>query len=99
MILSEREQGHLDGELQANLRLLRYALSALTATTLKLEDTALREVGRFVLQRQETVQKLRRVCAEFGDNDWRDDDWLADVVDKHLYRHLTARGPIVGRGT
>lgn len=33
---------------------------------------------------------LRRVCAEHGDNDWPDDLHLADVVEKHLGRHLDA---------
>jgi hypothetical protein len=35
---------------------------------------------------------LRRVCAKFGDNDWSDDLRLADVLEKHLLRHLENSG-------
>jgi hypothetical protein len=31
---------------------------------------------------------LRNLCRDFGDNDWDDDLHLADVVEKHLGRHL-----------
>lgn len=36
----------------------------------------------------EAREALRIVCAEFGDNDWSDDLSLADVIEKHLARHL-----------
>lgn len=36
----------------------------------------------------EAREALRIVCAEFGDNDWSDDLHLADVIEKHLARHL-----------
>jgi len=48
-----------------------------------------RYVG-LVAQLEETRAALRRVCEEHGDNDWRDDLHLADVVEKHLGRHLDA---------
>ncbi|HEY3499036.1 MAG TPA: hypothetical protein VGK73_30300 [Polyangiaceae bacterium] len=41
-------------------------------------------------QLEETRAVLRRVCAEHGDNDWSDDLHLADVVEKHLERHISA---------
>ncbi len=31
---------------------------------------------------------LRSLCDDFGDNDWGDDLYLADAIDKHLGRHL-----------
>ncbi len=34
--------------------------------------------------------QLREVCAAHGDNDWDDDLHLADVIEKHLARHLDA---------
>lgn len=33
---------------------------------------------------------LRSVCEDHGDNDWESDLHLADVVEKHLARHLDA---------
>ena len=57
--------------------------------------TCLRELGddapesaRLTLERQEAVAQLRELCERFGDNDWPDDLHLADVIDKHLGRHL-----------
>lgn len=43
---------------------------------------------RWVIEREETVAALRRVCATHGDNDWPPDLHLADVIEKHLRRHL-----------
>ena len=44
--------------------------------------------SRWVLEREQTVQALRSVCANHGDNDWTDDLHLADVIEKHLENHL-----------
>ena len=40
------------------------------------------------IERFETVLALRRICGEFGDNDWPDTLHLVDVIEKHLERHL-----------
>ena len=45
-------------------------------------------VARLTAQLEQARAMLRIVCAEFGDNDWSDDLHLADVIEKHLYRHL-----------
>ena len=67
------------------------------ATWLSVLSTALRELGHdapegaaLAKERAETVAVLRQLCAEHGDNDWSDDLHLADVVEKHLARHLDA---------
>jgi len=39
-------------------------------------------------ERAQTVLSLRRVCAQFGDNDWPDDLHLVDIIEKHLERYL-----------
>lgn len=60
-------------------------------------STALRELGydgeeaartRWILEREAAVAQLRQVCADHGDNDWPDNLHLADVIEKHLARHL-----------
>lgn len=43
---------------------------------------------RWKLERAAAVAMLRIVCAEHGDNDWPDTLHLADVIEKHLGRHL-----------
>lgn len=41
--------------------------------------------GEAALQeRMDVVALLRRLCAEFGDNDWSDSLHLSDVIEKHL---------------
>ena len=44
--------------------------------------------ARLISEREEAVAVLRSLCAEFGDNDWPDNLHLADIIDKHLGRHL-----------
>jgi hypothetical protein len=45
-----------------------------------------RQAHQFV--QAETVKVLRQVCEQHGDNDWPDDLHLADIIEKHLWRHL-----------
>jgi hypothetical protein len=42
----------------------------------------------WVKEREATVAMLRLICDDHGDNEWADDAHLADVVEKHLARHL-----------
>ena len=37
-------------------------------------------------ERLATINALRSLCEEFGDNDWPDNLHLADVIEKHLGR-------------
>ena len=43
---------------------------------------------RLGLERAETVAKLRELCALIGDNDWPDNLYLPDVIEKHIIRHI-----------
>ena len=47
--------------------------------------------AKWILERNATLDALRNVCADHGDNDWEPDLHLADVVEKHLARHLDSR--------
>lgn len=49
---------------------------------------ALKARGWDDLEREQTISALRELCAVFGDNDWPEDLNLADVVEKHLGKHL-----------
>ena len=46
------------------------------------------DAAAWALEREEAMHQLRSLCAEVGDNDWEDGLHLADVIDKHLARHL-----------
>lgn len=55
----------------------------------------LRELGdaapdgaRLLAERAQAVVVLRKLCEEFGDNDWPEDLFLPDVIEKHLRPYL-----------
>ena len=51
-------------------------------------ETSEAKAAAWIVEREETVQRLRAVCAEHGDNDWDEDLHLTDVIEKHLWHHL-----------
>jgi hypothetical protein len=46
------------------------------------------DAERLALERSDAIAQLREICAEHGDNDWPDSLYLADIIEKHLARHL-----------
>lgn len=59
-------------------------------TDLGYDDAANPDVreGRLIQEREGVISQLRTLCAEFGDNDWDEHLHLADVIEKHLGKHL-----------
>jgi len=47
--------------------------------------------AKWILEREAAISTLRQVCDDFGDNDWKDDLHLSDIIEKHLARHLHNR--------
>jgi hypothetical protein len=82
---SEFEQGYLAAERAIGISLLRDALRRLD------QQDPEAERARWVLERQEVVQRLRRLCHEYGDNSWTDRAHLADVIESYLVKPLTNR--------
>lgn len=84
-----RERSYLDGSRAAWLSVLRLALKELgTETGQNVDADILAELGRHVLERVEAVRALRSVCERFGDTQWPDSLYLADIIEKHLERPL-----------
>lgn len=50
-----------------------------------------RTVGNLVAEREAAVAALRSICEKYGDNDWLETHHLADVIEKHLERHLDSK--------
>jgi hypothetical protein len=42
----------------------------------------------WVVEREAAIAALRGLCRDHGDNDWDEDLHLADIIDKHLRKHL-----------
>lgn len=85
----KEEQIYLQGNQQAWLHIVQEALKHLCPTTQK-EITKIMYINA-VKERTETILGLRRVCEDFGDNDWEDELYLTDIIDKHLGKYLYAR--------
>lgn len=76
----ENEQAYVNGGNAAWLHILREALKHLGTEGFSKE--------RLIAEREEAILVLRRLCGDHGDNEWDDDLHLADIIDKHLGRHL-----------
>jgi hypothetical protein len=67
------------------------------ASWLSIFGAALRALGydepeatqaRWIGEREAIIAILRELCREFGDNDWKDDDYLSDVIERNLANYL-----------
>lgn len=74
------EKTYMHGYNAAMRSVLGFAIKELGYENVTLESA--------LTQLADTRIALRSVCAEFGDNDWPDELHLADVIEKHLARHL-----------
>lgn len=75
-----KEIGYLEGKRAAYKSMLGNCLKNLGYTEEK--------QARLAYEREEALAVLRRLCDEHGDLRWDDDTHLADIIDKHLGRHL-----------
>lgn len=78
----ELDAAYLNGKRTAWIDLIRVALRELGY------DGAEAERAGWIVEREEAIAKLREVCADHGDNDWTPSLHLADIIEKHLCRHL-----------
>ena len=76
------EQDYENGNRAAWLTMLSLCLRHLGIDDVEAKKAA------WVSEREQTVAALRRVCGQFGDNGWDVNLHLADVVEKHLEKHL-----------
>ena len=78
--MKDYEEGYIQGR-----RLAAAELLALAANMIEGDRPNIADLQK---ERLMVVAALRRVCEEHGDNDWPDNLHLADVIEKHLARHL-----------
>lgn len=72
------ERGYIEGKRRVYLNMLSEALRGLGY------DSTEEKAAVWAQERSETVAMLRTMCEDFGDNDWPDDLYLPDVIEKHL---------------
>lgn len=91
--ISESLDGGADAdeaEEEAYMRGERSALSGVISHCcrhLGYQDTEAQKVA-WIAEREAVIAALRNICADHGDNDWDEKLHLADVIEKHLHRHL-----------
>lgn len=78
------EQSYVQGNRAAWLTMLRSCLANLGFESSEAKHAA------WIAEREEAIAMLRGVCEDFGDNEWKEDLHLADIIEKHLARHLHA---------
>jgi hypothetical protein len=76
------EQSYLAGQRSSANRLLRMALGELGYKGTEAEH------AKWITEREEAIAALRGMCEDYGDNDWDERLHLADVIEKHLRRHM-----------
>lgn len=76
------ESAWLSGNRAAWLRMLGVCLEQLGY-----DDPEAKKVS-WIKEREEAIRELRTLCEEFGDNDWLPSLYLADIIEKHLGKHL-----------
>ena len=78
------EQAYIQGSRAAWTAMLQRCLIELGI------DDPLAGNVRWVMEREQTIAALRDVCERHGDNDWDEHLHLADIIEKHLARHIDA---------
>ncbi|MEE9612554.1 MAG: hypothetical protein V3W19_14970 [Desulfatiglandales bacterium] len=78
------EQSYIQGSRMAWRLMLEECIRNLGYET---TDPQIR-IARFISEREEAISHLRSLCEEFGDNSWEATLHLADIIDKHLGKHL-----------
>ena len=82
MTPDEHDVAYTEGQRAALCGILREVLRQLGYDS---PDTA---CVQWVVEREAAIAQLRSLCEEVGDNHWDESLNLADVIDKHLARHL-----------
>lgn len=78
----DHERSYLVGKRAALNEILRHVLAELGYNS----DETTRV--RWVIEREQAIAQLRIVCREVGDNKWEETEHLADIIEKHLGKHV-----------
>lgn len=78
----EQEKIYCEGSRAAYLTMLQICLNELGYNSPEANSK------RWILEREATINKLRILCRDHGDNDWDDNLFLPDIIDKHLESYL-----------
>ena len=77
------EKSYIEGQRQVRARLMADCIRELGYE--KGTDT---ELAKLIVEREEAIAQLRRICEAHGDNDWNENLHMGDIIEKHLGRYL-----------
>lgn len=79
------ERAYVDGMTSVYRELLGVALRGLHREPMpETLESAQKRIAQLETHLTDVRGTLRRLCADYGDNDWDDDLHLSDVLEKHL---------------
>ncbi len=86
----EREdEAYERGEADVYRRLLSMAILGIGATEIPDDADRMRlRIARLEAEMADARVQLRKLCEDFGDTDWGDSLYLADVIERYLGRAL-----------
>lgn len=76
------EQDYINGMRSALTHMLAHVLKELGY------DGSEGAATKWILEREAAISTLRRICEDYGDNDWPNDLHLSDIIEKHLERYF-----------
>ena len=83
----EQESIYMRGYAAAQLSMLNVCMRGLGV------DDPVARAAAYLEERMAVIQYLRSECAEYGDNDWPDDLYISDIIEKHLLQPLLSGMP------
>lgn len=86
----KEEAAYIRGRKQAFAEMLAHAAREfhIDATD---EEQMKSKLAFMVQERELAISALRNICSQYGDNDWSDNLFLPDIIEKHLHRALGFR--------
>ncbi len=73
------EASYIEGQRQVWARLLAECIRELGY-----ERGTETELAKLIVEREEAIAQLRRLCEDHGDNDWDENLHIGDIIEKHL---------------
>jgi hypothetical protein len=84
----KEDRAYVRGRQAAYLEIFRTV--AMELDFLKDEEQIKSKLSHLLQERHFAIDALRTVCGMHGDNDWPDNLYLPDIIEKHLGRQLDA---------
>lgn len=85
-----QESHYLRGQRSALIQQLHNVLRSLSIPydSVDAAPENLMTIARLTMEREDAISALRSACDDFGDNEWDENLYISDVINKHLVNYL-----------